>query len=352
MTRLADVTRLDTIGLPVWQAVRPWSRALSVHQGKGASNDDARLGALLEAVESHAAETFAGDTVDCAFDVMALSSRAPEIGDFARRRSEPPAADAATRWVRAKRLIGKGELFLPLPVVSLDLTVGVPSRFERTSNGVATGATRADALMASLHELIERDAVGQWKRLDLEKRIASVLDLRTVRLDWLVRLAERIEAAGATLRCYRVPSLVGTPVFACEINDWTKAAAPYRTANGRGAHPLPEIALFKAVAEAIQSRAAIIAGSRDDLYPWRYAAREKAVTVAFGLPPPPGMAAIDYRSIEPGPDRLEPLLAALDRAGYRDVAAVTLVEPPGLCVVRSFVCGLGSLTRERREVPA
>ena len=58
VTRLADVTRLDRLGLPVWQAVRPMSRAVSVHQGKGATDADAKVGALLEGVESHAAETF------------------------------------------------------------------------------------------------------------------------------------------------------------------------------------------------------------------------------------------------------------------------------------------------------
>src|SRR3546814_15588111 len=49
VTRLADITRLDRLGLPVWQAVRPAGRALSVHQGKGASPLAARIGALCEA---------------------------------------------------------------------------------------------------------------------------------------------------------------------------------------------------------------------------------------------------------------------------------------------------------------
>jgi ribosomal protein S12 methylthiotransferase accessory factor len=350
VTRLADVTRLDVIGLPVWQAVRPWSRALSVHQGKGASDDDARLGALLEAVESHAAESFAAETMRCAFRALPDALRAPDIGDFAAQRSAPPAADAPVEWVPAERVNGGGELFLPRSAVSLDMTTDLPSRFERTSNGLATGATFADALMASLHELIERDAVGAWQSRDLEERIFSVVDLQTIGYDWLEELIERIKAAGAVLRCYRVPSPTGTPVFACEINDWTKAAAPYRTTNGRGAHPLPEIALFRAVAEAVQSRATFIAGARDDLYPWRYAAEEKAITIAFGLPAPPGIAAVDFHSVEPGPQTLSELVAALERAGFPNAAAVTLAQPQGLCVVRSFVCGFASLTRGRRPV--
>ena len=50
-----------------------------------------------------------------------------------------------------------------------------------------------------------------------------------------------------------------------EINDPEKEAGPFKTTNGRGAHPLPEIALFRALAEAIQARATFVAGARDDL---------------------------------------------------------------------------------------
>jgi hypothetical protein len=37
ITRLADVTGLDRVGIPVYQAIRPGSRNLSVSQGKGLS---------------------------------------------------------------------------------------------------------------------------------------------------------------------------------------------------------------------------------------------------------------------------------------------------------------------------
>src|SRR5688500_7273953 len=83
VTRLADVTRLDRIGLPVWQAVRPMSRALSVHQGKGATDADAQVGALLEAVESHAAETFETPAMVCPFNAIPEERRAPMLEDFA-----------------------------------------------------------------------------------------------------------------------------------------------------------------------------------------------------------------------------------------------------------------------------
>ena len=56
ITRLANVTGLDRIGIPVVQAVRPNSRSLSVSQGKGVDMDSAKASAMMEAFELWHAE--------------------------------------------------------------------------------------------------------------------------------------------------------------------------------------------------------------------------------------------------------------------------------------------------------
>ena len=56
ITRVGDLTGLDTIGIPVWFASRPNSRGLSVSQGKGLDETQARLSAIMEAVEGAVAE--------------------------------------------------------------------------------------------------------------------------------------------------------------------------------------------------------------------------------------------------------------------------------------------------------
>jgi ribosomal protein S12 methylthiotransferase accessory factor len=348
VTRLADVTRLDRLGLPVWQAVRPMSRALSVHQGKGATATDAKVGALLEAVESHAAETFEAEGPVCPFDALPERERGPTIADFAAERERPPAAGRETRWVEAVDLIGGGPSWLPFDVVSLDFTQVDPSPFDRASNGVAAGATRDEAVAVALQELIERDAVTEWRAGGLLACMEATLDPDTVPFDWFHLWRERIAAAGAAMRCYVVPSLTGSPVFACEINDRGKDGAPYRAIHGRGCHPLPELALFKAIAEALQGRVTYIAGARDDLLPSDYASPDTAFVVAFGLPLPPGMAGIDFSEIAPGPAGTAAIATALDRAGYGRIAVVELGRPAGLWVLRAFACGLGSMTRRRR----
>ena len=239
-------------------------------------------------------------------------------------------------------------MWVPFDCVSLNLTENVPSPFDRASNGVATAATRDEACSIAIHELLERDAVTEWLALDMVDRMASTIRPQTVPFAWYHELRRRIERAGAHLSCYRVPSLTDTPVFACEINDGGKDARPFRAINGRGAHPLPEVGLFKAVAEAVQGRVTFVAGARDDLFPHLYSAAEAAVTIAFGLPLPTDMKGVDFSDVADGPAKLDELVRALADRGYPDIAAITLARPQGLWVVRAFVCGLGSLTRRRR----
>jgi ribosomal protein S12 methylthiotransferase accessory factor len=347
VTRLAEVTHLDRIGLPVWQAIRPMSRALSVHQGKGASDADARLGALLEAFESHSAESYPDAGPLLSFDRIPVPQRPPDLADFAVDRAAPPAIDAPCRWVEAEDLLTGGTICIPWDCVSLDLTRNVPSAFDRASNGIAAGATREEAISVALHEFIERDAVTEWKAGGLLACMERSLDTDQLSFPWLGRLRERIEGAGASLQLYSVPSLTGTPVIACEISDLGKDGAPYRSIQGRGCHPIPELALFKAISEAVQGRATYIAGAREDLPPSDYQ-RPQSISVAFGLPLPPGMEAFDFEQIEEGPVGIAALADALARAGYPRIAIVDLAQTSGISVVRVFACGLGGIKRRRR----
>jgi ribosomal protein S12 methylthiotransferase accessory factor len=57
ITRLANVTGLDVIGIPVYMAVRPNSRSITVSQGKGLDREAARVSALMESAEAWHAET-------------------------------------------------------------------------------------------------------------------------------------------------------------------------------------------------------------------------------------------------------------------------------------------------------
>ena len=56
ITRIAELTGLDVIGIPVFAAIRPMGRSLSTQQGKGISPQAARVSALMESLETWTAE--------------------------------------------------------------------------------------------------------------------------------------------------------------------------------------------------------------------------------------------------------------------------------------------------------
>jgi ribosomal protein S12 methylthiotransferase accessory factor YcaO len=105
------------------------------------------------------------------------------------------------------------------------------------------------------------------------------------------------------------------------------------------------VALWKALAEAIQGRATYIAGAREDLMPC-YDAAPEGVPYPFGLPLPASMEGVQFGEIDPGP---RSIAGALADAGFPQIALVPLADLDGLSVVRAFVYGLGSMTRRRRK---
>src|SRR6185436_17764298 len=57
VTRCADVTGLDHLGIPVYCAIRPLGKTVQVTNGKGLRHVDAKVSALMEAIELFHAET-------------------------------------------------------------------------------------------------------------------------------------------------------------------------------------------------------------------------------------------------------------------------------------------------------
>ena len=346
VTRLADVTGLDRLGLPVWQAIRPAGRSLSVHQGKGPSHEAARIGALCEALEADCAERVVADGPVCRFDDLPRAERAPAIGDYCRVRSEGPPRAERIAWCGATDLLTGRRCWLPHDLVSLDFTRGLPSRFERASSGLGAGPTEGDALLTSLLELIERDADGAWQRLHRDRRLDSAIAADSIGYDWFRSWEGRFRALDMTLHVFTLDALFGIPAFRCVIGGREEFGPAWRRFSGTAAHGDPEIALFRALAEAIQSRLTLIAGVRDDIMP-SYHARPRP-------PPAPGREKAGWRPWREDPPwdlNAESLAEMLVNLGYGQIAFRRLDEGlDGIAVTRAFVPGLGSATRTRRRV--
>ncbi len=350
VTRLADVTGLDRIGMPVWQAVRPWGRSLSVHQGKGLDASQARLGACMEAIECSHAEAWTAPAERCTLAELPAAERAAAADDFATTRG---IIDDGTPidWVAAERLDAPGRLWVPAASVSLDFTTATPPGIARSSNGQGAGFDTAFAGCKALCELIERDAFAEWASGNIVTRLDDEIDLASIAFGWFTTLHARCAALGIRVRAYRLPAVIAMPVIAVELHDASGEAASHPHASGTCAHADPESALKGAFTEAIQARLTIIAGARDDLGLDHPAARRPSFGYALARTTP---APLAFPSLWPGAGPQSPettvaqAVSRLAAAGH-DKAARIIVSPPGspVVTVRMIVPGLGLGARRR-----
>src|ERR671923_2097286 len=80
ITRVANVTGLDRIGIPVVMVCRPNARSIAVSQGKGLDLDAARASGLMESVETYHAETITLPLRYCSHEDLRYSHAVVDVG--------------------------------------------------------------------------------------------------------------------------------------------------------------------------------------------------------------------------------------------------------------------------------
>lgn len=261
VTRVAELTGLDTIGMPVYMAVRPLATTVGVSQGKGATPLLAKISAVMEAIELSICERYF-TTPD------AFVATAAELGlPYATTEVTPTERSVISdlypmRWVPAVSLTDGAPTFVPLRSVAMD---GVcdgawrpPTQF-CSSNGLASGNTLAEASVHALLEVIERFSTGGMARTPIQQR--RVVDLDTLPECWSRDLIEQLLAGGFWVEVVDCSAVPGAPAFAVFL--W-RSDMPSIYAGG-GCHILPESALQRALSEAVQSRMSVISGTREDI---------------------------------------------------------------------------------------
>ena len=260
ITRVAEVTWLDEIGIPVFQAVRPNALTLSVSQGKGVSKVLARVSAAMEAVELWHAENPLPSPVQVgtvAEVERVVGYRVEELPLTGRHHLNP---DASLSWRTARLVDGDDTSLVPADLLRLDYRFDqrwLPPLFRASSNGRASGNTLADALLHGMYETVERDSMARAATGGQPRAVNP----ETVDNAGRAALLERYRAARVHVRMRYLDNPFGIPVFDTRI--WSDAFPA--TFAGAGAHLDAAVALSRALTEAAQSRATAIAGARDDI---------------------------------------------------------------------------------------
>src|SRR2546425_5769922 len=222
ITRLATVTGLDRIGMPVWLCIRPNARCLSVSQGKGLDDDLARVSAVMESIELHHAEDVAPPDIVASYRearrrhaVMNPARLAPGV----RGRAYGP--DRKIAWIRGTEL-GSGEpVFVPHVRVNENWSRPHPDAglFSVTTTGLASGNHRLEAICHGLFEVGERDSEWRWERLSAAAQQARELDPATVASPLLRWLLGRVAAAHILPRLWGMTSGTSNPPDPRTIHD-------------------------------------------------------------------------------------------------------------------------------------
>lgn len=257
VTRLADVTGMDRIGIPCYASIRADSLSLSVDSGKGTTKVQAKCSAAMEALER-----WVGDEIE----IPKFRRTANDaVTGFPLNRGAIIDPGQAYDLTYAKDLLTDQTRIVPYYVAKMYVE-GVPLNeraWAATTNGLSAGSTREDAIISGLYEVIERDGVT----MAISASMYHGIPMRKVNLDKAGNdecreLVEMIRSCGARVFVYDCTSDLGVPAYACIIAEPEKGLGLHR---GAGCHINGDVAVARAICEAAQTRCILMAGARDDI---------------------------------------------------------------------------------------
>lgn len=266
VTRVADITGLDRIGVAVATAIRPLSRSIAVAAGKGVNLIAAKVSAAMEAIECAHAERidrplFFGSRADLARTQRVIDPTSlPLLGGAVVDDQTP------LLWIEGRTIADGGSVLVPYELVHAHYCpFALPGSavFNATTNGLSSGNVGIEAICHGLFEVIERDALNLWSRLSRSERIARRLHLSFDGSPVAEQTTDQLVRKGFKVAVWNITSDTQVPAFHCVIVDDLEPGGQPGT--GTGCHPDKDIALSRALFEAIQVRGTYISGGRDDL---------------------------------------------------------------------------------------
>ena len=247
-------------------------------------------------------------------------------------------------------LVSGMPIWAPFELTHVDYTLPLPPSlgcYLLSSNGLASGNTKEEAVTHALLELIERDALTLWR---LGQRPDDDLQVNPETVDEPVcrALIEQLDAADVAVAIWDITSDVGIPAFFATVND--RVSGSWRAlypASGSGCHTNRSVALARALTEAAQSRLTLISGARDDhSHSYYKSLLEMHTTKNLDTEILQTTPDRDYSSVCNYPldnfrEILELLVVKLRNVGIRHTAIIDLSKPEyPISVVRAITPGL------------
>lgn len=264
VTRIAEITHLDRLGIPVYSAIRPSAAegAVSIYAGKGATKTQARASAMMESFERYSAEL-----QDTDIENKIMSGSFDEMDGCISPKSLilPPLffdpEEIELDWIRATNANNDKEYWVPANAVyhPYNSENGV-SLFKSNTNGLASGNKIEEAVFHGIMEVIERDA---WSIFEAKREVKPEVNCDETENPIIRGLLNKFKDAGIDVKLVDLTSDIRATTIAA-VSDDLVLRDPALLTLGVGTHLDPEIAVIRALTEVAQSRATQIHGARED----------------------------------------------------------------------------------------
>jgi ribosomal protein S12 methylthiotransferase accessory factor len=274
VTRLCNVTGLDRIGIPVFNAVRPNLEGYAVQHGKGLTPNAAKLSAAMESLERYFGTETEFPTFTATYRALQNTYTVIPLDKLPLTSKSFFHPDLPIKWSLGWDIIHQEEVPVPLEVVSLRREEPPDALLvcHYSSNGLASGTNLLEVIIQALYEVIERDAVAcsHFAAIAVNPAfhfLKQVL-IETIPYPQVNALIKQIEAAGILPVLTDCTVDTAVPTYNCYLYDQIDPF--FGVTHGMGTSLDPCTAMIRAIMEATQARAALHAGVRDIFFHDQY----------------------------------------------------------------------------------
>lgn len=302
----------------------------------------------MEAIELFHAETLLPKGIKRSMNLTIRDPSFARIETLPIRSNRHLDFEQPIRWIKARSIVTGRPKWIPRELIDLDSSQVYEGFFVSSSNGLASGNSRTEALFHGLCEVVERDQVSHWRVLE---NFSPGSSRRRLKLSHGLpasaeQIVSAIKNAGLVVAVWSASITIELPCFVCRIADMKGNTLYPQRAAGFGCHVSKEIALLRALTEAAQSRLTFISGARDDLFlriyekdirvdtpssrRWSKSMQSSRESISYDDLP-------DFSSFSTFSEAVEFIVSCLSRDGVSDVYVLDLTnERIGIPVV--YVC--------------
>ena len=321
ITRIANITHLDHVGIPTYLAIRPQAKLLTTAQGKGINDDLAKISAMMESIEGWHCENMAEPSLFGAYRTLKheypLCDLHPAMNHGPFEWVDIEALEIP--WALGTELISGEAIYFPYTMINVNTAFYRPGYryFPPRTNGLASGNTYEEAVCHALYEIIERE-IEASNALFMQ---GPQINLTTIQSPHLLRLLEKIAQSRLSLEVWPLLNDFDMPCYAAMVYDLDDVRG-VGMQFGSGAHFSSVVALSRAITEAVLGRATMISGSRDDHTPRLYRKNKRNIPLlvkAFNAARHNQLSFTETPAVHDFKMCLDDLLRLLQQRGYPQV---------------------------------